>query len=110
MAQAASNHPGEPTIVIDLAETMKMPEPIIDPTTIIVASIRPRPRTKRVASVGACPAGESIRVFPQAEVVEELQFVARTRGRYANYGERSNVSETKVSRGRVGNCETCGVI
>ena len=62
MAQAASNHPGEPTIVIDLAETMKMPEPIIDPTTIIVASIRPRPRTKRVASAGACPVGESIGV------------------------------------------------
>ena len=64
MAHAASNHPGEPRIVIDLAETMKMPEPIIDPTTIIVASIRPRPRTKRVASVGACLAGGSISVFP----------------------------------------------
>jgi len=27
------------------AETMKMPEPIIEPTTIVVESNKPRPRT-----------------------------------------------------------------
>jgi hypothetical protein len=44
-AQAIINHPGEPTSLEDSAETMKMPDPIIDPTTIIVASSSPRPRT-----------------------------------------------------------------
>src|SRR4030088_2272110 len=33
------------------ADTMKMPDPIIDPTTIIVESNRPRPRTKPDDSV-----------------------------------------------------------
>ena len=45
-AQATSNHPGEPTSFEDSAETRKIPDPIIDPTTIMVASIRPRPRTR----------------------------------------------------------------
>src|SRR5688572_22740988 len=43
--QAASNHPGDPTRRADSAEVMKMPEPIIDPTTIIVASSSENPRT-----------------------------------------------------------------
>jgi hypothetical protein len=46
MPHAASNHPGEPTMVIDLAETMKIPDPIIEPITIIVASSRLRLRTR----------------------------------------------------------------
>src|SRR5438132_5388881 len=55
MAHAASSHPGDPTMVIDLADTMKIPEPIIDPITIIVASRRPKPRTSlgRSVTVGA---------------------------------------------------------
>src|ERR1041384_8461778 len=44
-AQAASSHPGEPTRREDSAEVMKIPDPIIDPTTIMVASSRLRPRT-----------------------------------------------------------------
>src|SRR5687767_15154550 len=43
-AQAASSHPGAPTRRDDSAETMKIPEPIMDPTTIIVASSMLRPR------------------------------------------------------------------
>jgi len=31
------------------ADTMKMPEPIIEPTTTIVASNRPRPRVNSVS-------------------------------------------------------------
>src|ERR1044071_190339 len=44
-AHATSSHPGEPTSRDDSAEVMKIPDPIIEPTTIIVASSRLRPRT-----------------------------------------------------------------
>jgi hypothetical protein len=44
-AQAINNQPGEPTSLEDSAEVMKIPDPIIDPTTIIVASSKPRPRS-----------------------------------------------------------------
>ena len=41
MSQTRSSQPGEPTVRAMSAVTMKMPEPIIEPTTIIVASNRP---------------------------------------------------------------------
>src|SRR6185503_10454402 len=44
-AQAMSSQPGAPTKRDDSAETMKIPDPIIEPTTIMLASIRPSPRT-----------------------------------------------------------------
>src|SRR6185436_2138304 len=47
-AQAMSSQPGEPTSRDDSAEVMKIPDPIIEPTTIIVASSRLRPRTSFV--------------------------------------------------------------
>ena len=47
---AAKSHPGEPTSRDDSADVMKMPEPIIDPMTIIVASTQPSSRT----SAGDC--------------------------------------------------------
>ena len=50
---AASNQPGAPTSRADSAEVMKIPEPIIDPTTIIVASSVPSSRTKAPGSVVA---------------------------------------------------------
>src|SRR6185295_13541288 len=43
---AASSHPAEPTYRATLAETMKMPEPLIDPVTIITETSRPSSRTK----------------------------------------------------------------
>src|SRR5262249_27130 len=46
-AQATSNQPGEATNREDSADTRKIPEPIIEPITIIVASRRLRPRTSR---------------------------------------------------------------
>ena len=49
--QASNNHPGAPISRDDSAETMKIPEPIIDPTTIMVASSRPRERTRFAESV-----------------------------------------------------------
>ena len=48
--QATSSHPGLPIVRAISAETMKMPEPIIDPTTTIVESNRPRPRVNSVSS------------------------------------------------------------
>src|SRR5205085_5877353 len=42
-SQTTSNQPGEPTCFPMIAETMKMPEPIIEPATSIVESSKPRP-------------------------------------------------------------------
>src|SRR5688572_22266451 len=44
-AHATNNQPGAPINRDDSAEVMKIPEPIIEPITIIVPSSRPRPRT-----------------------------------------------------------------
>src|SRR5262249_14355679 len=46
MIQTTSSHPGLPTCLEISAETIKMPDPIIAPATIIVESNRPSPRTK----------------------------------------------------------------
>src|SRR4030095_12280102 len=43
-AHAASSQPGDATNRDDSAEVIKIPDPIIDPTTIIVASSRLKPR------------------------------------------------------------------
>ena len=43
-AHANSNQPGEPTKRDDSAEVIKIPDPIIEPTTIIVASSTLKPR------------------------------------------------------------------
>ena len=43
--QAARSQPGEPTSRADSAEVMKIPEPIIEPMTIIEASTGPSART-----------------------------------------------------------------
>ena len=49
-AQAASSQPALPTYRDISADTMKMPDPIIDPTTTIVESNRPSPRLNSVSS------------------------------------------------------------
>jgi hypothetical protein len=51
--QAASSHPALPSSRPMSAETMKIPDPIIEPTTTIVASKRFRTRVNSVSrSVG----------------------------------------------------------
>jgi hypothetical protein len=40
--QTARSHPPEPTVRAMSALTIKMPDPIIDPTTSMVAPYRPR--------------------------------------------------------------------
>src|ERR1700690_1856821 len=44
-AQAPINKAGEPTSRAISAETMKIPEPIMDPVTSMVELVRPRPLT-----------------------------------------------------------------
>jgi len=44
-SQTTNNHPGAPTCRAMMAETMKIPEPIIEPATSIVESSKPSPRT-----------------------------------------------------------------
>ena len=52
-SQAASSQAGLPTRRAMSAETMKIPEPIIEPTTTIVASNSPSPRLNSVSSIVA---------------------------------------------------------
>jgi hypothetical protein len=40
-----SSHPGEPTCLAMIDETMKIPEPIIEPATSMVESSKPSPLT-----------------------------------------------------------------
>jgi hypothetical protein len=47
-AQATKSQPAEPKSRVMPAETMKIPEPIMDPETIITESVRPRERLKSV--------------------------------------------------------------
>ena len=49
-AQASSSQPGAPLNRDDSAEVMKMPDPIMEPITIIVASIGPNARTRLLLS------------------------------------------------------------
>src|SRR5947207_10790903 len=46
IVHASKSQPGAPLSRADSADVIKMPEPIIDPITIMVASIGPRARTK----------------------------------------------------------------
>jgi len=52
-SQAAMSRAGEPTMRLMSAETMKMPEPIMEPMTMAVAEKRPMPRTKCGAAAGS---------------------------------------------------------
>src|SRR5690606_9538560 len=63
-SQTAISRPGEPTWRAISAETMKMPEPIIEPITIVVASRRPRPLTNppEVAAGVASASGMGVRI------------------------------------------------
>src|ERR1700691_3984285 len=58
MIQARSNPPVDPVLRPISAETMKMPEPIMEPTTMVVESNRPKPRTnpEESASTGSAVA------------------------------------------------------
>src|ERR1700733_15087313 len=63
MIQASSRPPVDPESRAISAETMKMPEPIIEPTTMVVESNRPRPRTK---PEDCASAGSAVALSPLA--------------------------------------------
>src|SRR5215472_16848497 len=54
MIQVSSRPPGDPVCCEMVDATMKMPDPIIEPTTIIVPSNKPMARTKP-CSLAALP-------------------------------------------------------
>ena len=58
-SQTTSSQPGAPTCRAMIEETMKMPEPIIEPATIIVESSRPKPRMKPVR-LSSTPSATSV--------------------------------------------------
>src|SRR6185436_17298682 len=70
-AHAASNQPGDPTSREDSAEVIKIPEPIIDPTTIIVASSRLKPRTSRAAELGGSSGMDRVDIVAQGASVKK---------------------------------------
>src|SRR6185503_7248085 len=72
---ATNNQPGEPTCRDISAETMKMPEPIIDPATIVVESRRPSPRTNPVLLSSATTAASAI-MIPPMSVIESASVPA----------------------------------
>ena len=59
-SHATSSQPGAPTCRLISAETIKIPEPIIEPATIIVESSKPSPRTKPVVLSVLAAAGADI--------------------------------------------------
>ena len=54
-SHAVISSAGEPSVRDMSAETMKMPDPIIDPMTIAVAEKRPKPCTKWGAAASRPP-------------------------------------------------------
>src|ERR1041385_5437750 len=59
--QTTSNQPGDPTRCAISPETIKMPDPIMDPATIIVESSKPSPRINPCVFVCATAAASAIR-------------------------------------------------
>src|SRR5437879_12292008 len=60
---ASSSQPGAPLSRDDSADVIKIPDPIIEPITIIVASIGPSARTRLVLCGDAPPCGRIGRAF-----------------------------------------------
>src|SRR5215471_3944651 len=93
-AHATSSQPGAPTNRDDSAETRKIPDPIIDPITIIVASKRLRPRTRCALSDWRSDA------FRAGMETEDI--AARgTRGRYCKPAETSTDYQLSATCGLV---------
>src|SRR4029453_8663225 len=65
IAHARSNQPGAPLSRDDSAEVIKIPEPIIEPITIMVASIGPSVRTSPASRAGDGPPSGRIGAAPR---------------------------------------------
>src|SRR5579872_2400369 len=81
IAQVVSRPPAEPVWRAISADTIKMPEPIIDPTTIMVESKRPSPRIKPCSlAIGSLEAAEvAAGIFMLPAPGERLQRFRRCR-------------------------------
>src|SRR5215831_17535979 len=80
--QTTSNHPGDPTCFEMPPETIKMPDPIMDPATIIVESSKPSPRMNPVLFVCAIAAASAIRSSSfYADLRNTLSFLGTASGR-----------------------------
>src|SRR5215211_7797747 len=92
-AQAISNQPGEPTSRDDSADTMKIPEPIIEPTTIIVASSRLRPRMSLAAALGVASGMDRVDIVGAVTACQEksaLPLITSTALRPTTLGPRAS--------------------
>src|SRR3954454_21250330 len=101
--QAKSSQNGEPRVRDMLAETMKIPEPIIEPATSIVASVRVIALTN---SGLACCSGfvDPDRDFGAATLVIQLLVIARDCDHQAADGEvcRKPVKNRAIAREALG--------
>src|SRR5580658_4809844 len=93
-AHATSSHPALPISRAISADTMKIPEPIMTPTTTMTESKRPRPRANEGASEAGDGRGESACV---EGFIDSLDV----------FGEATTGSVTLVRRRR--QTEGCGV-
>src|ERR1051326_2272520 len=79
-AHARSNHPGAPLNRDDSAEVIKMPDPIIEPITIIVASMGPSARI-RLEDDGSFAVllviNDESRINDEAQMTNSLQKLRR---------------------------------
>src|SRR5580692_4003095 len=111
MIHASRRPPVDPDFREMSAETMKMPEPIIDPTTMVVESKRPRPRTnpEESASAGVAVARLDLasdtgllplQLAPRVEVEAATSRYsrARTAGSGAQIKSRITASESAPAR------------
>ena len=95
MIQVSSKPPAEPVWRVMSDATMKMPEPIIEPTTIMVPSKRPMARTKPgwVAVVCAADGSEFV-------VVSAIRVVLRRRALCSGFAEQCRDIASRARRDR----------
>src|SRR5438132_11874868 len=87
MIQAISRPPAEPVWRAMSAETMKMPEPIIEPTTIMVESNRLRPRTNPASVTGGDGVAATSDIFSSPDCRGFFQVSGDLRGRIGTMHE-----------------------
>src|SRR5262249_11392818 len=92
-AHASTSQPGAPLNRDDSAEVMKMPEPIIEPMTIIVASIGPSARTRLDGgwlAILSLIATSAVRLFGRRRVPIAFAIRVRTQPRRVYRRERKS--------------------
>src|SRR5947208_6244218 len=102
IAHANSNQPGAPLNRDDSAEVMKMPEPTIDPITIMVASIGPRARTSPDGCrwlILSLTTNSAARLFSRLHVRVLFAIHARTQLRQVYHHERKLFRRAHRHRG-----------